>query len=148
VLNRVVFCHSECSQSYWTTHVKLTCRWPVYALYMATIGDRLKFALDAKSDRSGTRYTASDLARACGVTRQAVSQWMRGQSTNIRPDNLVCVADWLGVEVRWLATGDGAMLKRDTLTLDQLTPSQRVTLQAVMDSFGKPPMKNDGTNNR
>jgi transcriptional regulator with XRE-family HTH domain len=115
---------------------------------MDTIGDRLKFALDAKSDRAGTRYTASDLARACGVTRQAVSQWILGQSTNIRPDNLICVADWLGVEVRWLATGDGAMLKRDVLSLESLTPAQRVTLEAVMGSFGKPPMKNDGTNNR
>jgi len=115
---------------------------------MRTIGERLKFALDAKGDRAGTRFTASDLARACGVTRQAVSQWMLGQSTNIRPDNLVCVADWLGVEVRWLATGDGPMLKRDTLTLDRLTPSQKVTLQAVMDSFGKPPVKSDGTEGR
>ena len=115
---------------------------------MDTIGSRLKFALEAKSDRSGSRVTASDLGLACGVTRQAVSQWILGQSRNIRPDNLICVADWLGVEVRWLATGEGPMLKRHTISIEGLTPAQQVTLEAVMDSFGKQILGNDGTGKR
>lgn len=56
--------------------------------------------------------TQAELARRCGVERSAVNQWVNGKVPNIRPDNLICVADTLGLEIRWLATGRGQRLAR------------------------------------
>ncbi len=56
---------------------------------------------------------ASGLAAAVGVTPSAVSQWLSAKTKNLRPEHLFSVADALGVEARWLATGTGPRAARD-----------------------------------
>lgn len=50
-----------------------------------------------------------DLARACGIQAGSVSGWFgKGKPTKmISGDNLVAVADFLGVSPRWVMTGIG-----------------------------------------
>lgn len=63
--------------------------------------DRISYA----AGKAG--YKPVDLARAAGLSRAAVSKWFTGQADSIRPSNLYKVAELLGVNPRWLATGEG-----------------------------------------
>ncbi|MDQ3562723.1 MAG: helix-turn-helix domain-containing protein [Pseudomonadota bacterium] len=45
------------------------------------------------------------MARAVGVTREAISQWESSGIKDLKPDNLLAVADYFGVSIRWLVTG-------------------------------------------
>lgn len=70
--------------------------------YMKTIGDRIKQARTANE-----KMTQAELAKLCGVSRSAVTQWESGQSKTLKPENLLCVADKTGFSIRWLITGKG-----------------------------------------
>lgn len=59
-----------------------------------------------------TGIKPSELARAVGTSKGAITAWMNGGAVNLRPDNLVAAADCLGVEIRWLATGKGPKERR------------------------------------
>jgi transcriptional regulator with XRE-family HTH domain len=87
--------------------------------------------------RAGTKVNASDLADACGVSRQAVSQWMLNQSKGLRADHLFLAADYLDVDARWLATGEGDMEKGTAIVVGGLTQEQRAAIEAVLKSFKK-----------
>jgi transcriptional regulator with XRE-family HTH domain len=67
----------------------------------SSITDRIASAL------AESQLEQAELARRVGVSRQAVNDWLKGRSVNIRPETLVRLADVLGVEIRWLATGHG-----------------------------------------
>ena len=67
---------------------------------MQTLGERLRWALH-RVDRK-----QSDLARACGVSRNAVGQWMSG-STAPTEDNLAKTVSFLKIDIEWLTTGEG-----------------------------------------
>lgn len=67
------------------------------------IGERLRML---RAERS-----QSEVARAVGVTREAVSQWESGMTKGLKPENLLAVADYFGVEIRWLVTGVGQKRK-------------------------------------
>lgn len=54
----------------------------------------------------------ADLARAAGVSISAVMQWESNKTKNLKLDNLFKIADALGVEARWLGTGEGNKLKK------------------------------------
>jgi len=66
----------------------------------ATLADRLK-------DAMGTEISASDLARACGISPAAVSKWLDGRTKQLSADNYEAAAQKLGVRVFWLRTGKG-----------------------------------------
>lgn len=102
---------------------------------MNTVAQRLTEAL-ASSDR----FTQEGLAKSCAVTPAAVSQWVSGQTKNLRLENLFSAADYLGVEPRWLATGEGPMRRRmqDLLDLTGLSDTQKVTLQTLVREIGHP----------
>lgn len=51
--------------------------------------------------------TAADLAAACGVTVQAVYKWLKDPAMNLKNEHLFAIADRLGFEARWIATGKG-----------------------------------------
>lgn len=86
---------------------------------LITFADRLNFALAQKDARP------VDLARALHMTRPAVSQLLSGKNKGMRPEHLVRAADWLGVRIKWLATGEGEMRPR------RLTPQQQELLLAT-----------------
>lgn len=72
---------------------------PFSILTMSTLSDRLREALN------DTGITQAELARACGVTPSAVSQWLDGQTKNMKMAYIFKAADFLGVQDRWLAIG-------------------------------------------
>lgn len=77
----------------------------VSMLNMNTLAERLKQALGLANAKQ------IDLARACGITKGAVSQWFTGAVTSLEGENLMRAATFLGVSPMWLATGAGKMQK-------------------------------------
>lgn len=73
---------------------------------LATMGARLRAAREEKG------LSCPQLAKLVGLTRAAINQWETGTVKNIRPDNLINVCDELGVELRWLVTGEGPRYAR------------------------------------
>jgi transcriptional regulator with XRE-family HTH domain len=51
--------------------------------------------------------TAAALATAIGVSPAAISLLLSRDSKSMKPENLYAAADFLGVEARWLAIGQG-----------------------------------------
>lgn len=49
----------------------------------------------------------SDLARACSVSPASVTDWCKGRTKSVQPENLAKAAAALGVSVSWLFFGDG-----------------------------------------
>ncbi|MCR6478181.1 helix-turn-helix domain-containing protein [Variovorax sp. ZS18.2.2] len=54
----------------------------------------------------GRGWQAS-LARRCGVTRAAITNWLSGRNKGIESTHLFAIADYFRVNPRWLATGAG-----------------------------------------
>lgn len=52
--------------------------------------------------------TPADLATACGISVQAVYNWLKNPNMNLKNEHLFLVADLMRFEARWIATGDGA----------------------------------------
>jgi SOS-response transcriptional repressor LexA len=73
-------------------------------LTMTTLAERLQWAID----RAGIKKI--DLAKACGVSRGAVSQWFNGSTKSLEGTNLTNAAKATGVNPHWLATGLGARI--------------------------------------
>lgn len=48
-----------------------------------------------------------DLARRCGVSRPTVTHWCSGRTKSADPVQIFAIADYFGVNARWLATGEG-----------------------------------------
>ncbi|CAB3644234.1 HTH-type transcriptional regulator PrtR [Trinickia soli] len=72
-------------------------------LTMTTLAERLQVALDQ------AKMKQIELARRVGITRGAVSLWLKGATTKVEGENLVKAAQVLGVSPNWLATGRGRM---------------------------------------
>jgi transcriptional regulator with XRE-family HTH domain len=66
---------------------------------LATLAQRLEWAF------ARANVTGAQVAAACGVTRASVSQWVRGQTENIKLPTFFAVARTVGVDPEWLATG-------------------------------------------
>ncbi|WP_085696299.1 LexA family transcriptional regulator [Pseudomonas sp. B26(2017)] len=56
-----------------------------------------------------SRKLKKDIARECGVSPSAVTQWVTGDSKSLRPENLFALAQATGVSAEWLANGTGDM---------------------------------------
>ena len=77
------------------------------SLCMTTIGKR--FAR-VRADR---QISQNEIAKACGVSRAAVSQWEKDDTVPTGP-NLVAAARALGVNPEWLAAGTGQRKTQQT----------------------------------
>jgi transcriptional regulator with XRE-family HTH domain len=72
---------------------------------LTTLADRLKDAMRARTEETGTEITASDIARACDVSPAAVSKWLDGQTKQLKANNYRDAARALGVREEWLRDG-------------------------------------------
>lgn len=82
---------------------------------MNNFGQRLKEALEKRN------MSASELARRIGVTRGAVSFWLRGETQTVSGPNLMALATTLGIDATWLTTGQGNMDSSEvTMTSEEL----------------------------
>ena len=57
--------------------------------------------------RTHAKISQAALARACGVSRNAVSMWESGETKSLDAAYLFSAARMLGVNPEWLATGNG-----------------------------------------
>lgn len=71
---------------------------------MTTLAERLERAL--KLDHT---HTKAGMARACGISKPAVSAWFSGATQSLDGQNLLKAADYLGVTPQWLSSGKGRM---------------------------------------
>lgn len=71
---------------------------------MSTLEQRLKAALQ---ERPGDPVGVADLARVAKVSYQAAEKWYDGRTKSLKSEYAYRLAPWLGVSVRWLATGEG-----------------------------------------
>lgn len=104
------------------------------------LGERLKLAREMR----GLSQVA--LAKAVGVSPQAISLIENGMSKGLRPENLVAAADALEIRVCWLATGIGPMMDTNNDNLDrdaihlagqysQLTEEQRAMVSDLIQAM-------------
>lgn len=78
---------------------------------------RLKLAREARG------LTQVELAKVAGVPQQTISALETKQSSVTKADTLFLLSDALGVNARWLATGDGEMDKPPSSELIDLANS-------------------------
>ena len=118
---------------------------------METFGDRLQKAMDQinreRVAAGRDQVKKAHLAKACGVAPASVTQWISGQTKGMKPENLFAAADFLGIEPRWLATGEGPMRvnRQNLVDLSHLDPKQRAAFQALICPNGN---KGTGGNHR
>jgi len=93
-----------------------------------------------------TGKTQTEVARHAKIGRGAISAIVRGRTKHPQPEHLFAIADALGVEPRWLATGRGPRNKdkglsqdqREWLEMyDQLPPDKRQAARALLDPTGE-----------
>ncbi len=58
--------------------------------------------------RAALDISKAELARRVGVTRATVTMWESGQIESLRDDNLLLLAELLGINPKWLNSGKGA----------------------------------------
>ena len=71
----------------------------VYA--MATLSERITEAIDSSG------ISVADVAAACGISPQAVYDWMNSSTKELMGENLVELAAITGFEARWIAKESG-----------------------------------------
>ncbi|MDQ0017398.1 transcriptional regulator with XRE-family HTH domain [Variovorax boronicumulans] len=49
----------------------------------------------------------AELARRCGVSRAAITNWLSGRNKGVESNHLFAIGDLFRVNARWLATGAG-----------------------------------------
>jgi transcriptional regulator with XRE-family HTH domain len=78
------------------------------ALTLVDMGSKtLKFHQRLSQAMEFDHVEAADLARACHVSRAAVSKWTSGKVDNLKNEHLFVVARRCGVDAEWLGTGAG-----------------------------------------
>ena len=82
-----------------------------------TLSARLKQVFDSNPSLSKT-----GLWKACNLSSGAISQWFSGQTKELKGDNLLKAASYLGVNPDWLSSGKGHMLP----TVEKREPSSFV----------------------
>lgn len=92
-------------------------------------------------------HNASSVARKIGVSPEAVGQWMKGPTKNLRNENLFALADATGFSARWIGTGQGpeidrygsAAVQHVLHVMENLPPAEQDKLARLADAFVDPP---------
>ena len=94
---------------------------------MKTLKARLELAMAGPPE-----MTQAELARACGLAKPTVTNWLGGRTKNLKGPSLVAASKALGVNPEWLETGRGPM-RGHSPTLSQSMTLDRPTLAAAFD---------------
>lgn len=73
---------------------------------MSTLAGRMAVAL---SMRHGTQ---AELARHCKVAPASANNWLSGETKTLKSETAIKAAEYLRVNVEWLSTGRGQMLRQ------------------------------------
>ena len=105
--------------------------------------DPVTFAKRLKDARSAAKLTQQQLADACGISDRTVSAWETGTAQGVLADHLFCVADRLGVDARWLATGEAkapavtSALAEIVRGLEHLPVEQQEAVRSLVRSLNR-----------
>ncbi len=94
---------------------------------MNTFRERLIWARAQKSERDRAEFTQEDLATKVGVTQGNIAHLESGRSKTSR--NLIQIAETLGVNATWLASGKGlpfGMKPTQTVQPQEAKPARMV----------------------
>lgn len=67
---------------------------------------------------------ATDLVKPSGVSITAVGYILRGETKYPRPETLFGLADFLGVEARWLGIGEGQKERANSHTIKHISAAR------------------------
>jgi len=71
------------------------------------ITDRIQKLVVTRRPDIGARSFKRDIATTCGVSYEAVRQWFAGDTSNIKNEHLISIADGYDTTVDWLLSGRG-----------------------------------------
>lgn len=71
---------------------------------MSTLAERLNEVMSKNPS-----LTKTGLWKACGLSSGAITHWFNGSTKELKGDNLLKAASYLGVNVDWLSNGKGDM---------------------------------------
>lgn len=91
------------------------------------VGQRIKEA------RLYANLNQTELGKACGVSRAAVSQWEAGTTKSPTSKHIFTIASVTGYDARWLSTGTGAKFQGKANTERQATENNGGGLVPVLD---------------
>lgn len=92
---------------------------------------RLALALGGAADVRPATAAMKALAKALGTSYQSIAKLYGGQSKTLTAENCVRAARHLGVDVEWLATGEGSMRSTRVWPFgDQISPESFALLTA------------------
>jgi transcriptional regulator with XRE-family HTH domain len=83
------------------------------------IGELSERVRDAAEAAKARGYSVAQIALACGISKQAVYQWLDGSTKSIDGANLAELASMSALEPMWIAKGKGR--KTSALTDDERT---------------------------
>lgn len=86
--------------------------------------NRLLNAVASRSEETGERISDADLARAAKINQAAVKYWRDNPNTQLKAENVFLLADYLQVNARWLATGEGEVKNVSGYTDVKVTDSK------------------------
>ena len=101
----------------------------------------VNFAKRFRAARLAAGLTQEQLAQHCGISNRTVSAWETGLAEGILAENLFCAADKMGVDPRWLATGQGKVppipeaLSEISNDLESLTAEQQEAIRSLIASL-------------
>ena len=84
---------------------------------METIGERILRL------RTSKKMTQETLAKKIGISREAISKWEKGNTSNIKLDNLMILCKIFGLTAEELITGNYHSNKTNDNTSETIKPN-------------------------
>lgn len=78
-----------------------TLNYPGGLIGFMVLKDRIQEAIDQ------SEKTKAEIARNCGVTNAAVTQWLSGDTANLKADKALALEIATGYRAQWILTGRG-----------------------------------------
>ena len=110
-------------------------------LRMTTLSERIREAIETSG------VSVARIAEACGISQQAVYDWMKGETRELMGNNLVELAELTGFDPRWIAKGVGARRRQYARNqqqahvlqiMERMSPYQADMLVKISDSIAEP----------
>ncbi|KFE50117.1 XRE family transcriptional regulator [Pseudomonas syringae] len=102
------------------------------------ITDRITKLVYARKPEVGPRGYKRDISNTCGISYEAVRQWFAGDTSNIRNENLVAIAEGYDTTVDWLLSGKGEPPTRKAAKAQQGPNKSSVDIvQQMLAKHGK-----------
>lgn len=80
---------------------------------MTLLYERINFAIDDYEKRHVVKFSNTDLAEYVDVTKQAVGDWRKGRTLELKGANLLNTALYLEINQAWLASNKSKLSLKD-----------------------------------